>query len=82
MPVAMLLAKAEGSSGREESTLDDGVCSFNMCSRPGLCTKRVPMYSSSSIPSTVWGEVARVSGESPEEESVRKGLNVEAMLNN
>ena len=40
MPVAMLLAEAEGSSGREESTPDEGVCSFEMHSRHELCTKR------------------------------------------
>jgi len=33
MPVAMLVAEAEGSSGRGESTPNEAVCSFRMCSR-------------------------------------------------
>jgi len=80
MPVATLLAEAEGSSGREESTPDEAVCSFETCSRPELCMKRDPMYSPSCTLSTVWGEVIFVSAKAAEE-SVRKRLNVEALLN-
>jgi len=81
MPVATLLAETEGSSGREESTQDEAVCSFGMCSRPGLCTKRDPKYSPSCTLSTVWGEVPLVPGKSLGE-SVQKRLNIEALLNN